>query len=811
MSNEEPAAKKARMHWQAAAASVIPLFSGGRQMSEASGSGPSAVDYTRWGISVAGLRRVAATLCPQLGAADTTSDVCHAAVKPATVPAGWSCAATVTDAARRWYSHEYTELASGRAQKQPPAGTRSYCEVLDADPATCELVGRPTHFLSHAWTHRFEDVVEALALREEESEDDGVCFYWFDCFSLDEHATQVLPQDFWSDTFKEAIRMIGRTVMVLSPWDKPVALTRAWCLWELFCSVEGGSSFEIALPPAERRAFEVALAAGYNSVHLAFANIDVEQSKAGQEDDEVMIKQQVVENGGYVRLNSVAIGAVRQWVVQLGRAIIHERSTDGKIHEDALGVAKELAMLLLRDDQLTEAGRLIERLVDSAHASLGPDHEITITAELRQGQLLLKTHQYAAATTVIDRVVAAATAQLGEAHAVALEAGRSKTVLLYAAIRDANWDAYMADKHGLDPPATGSWPARVEDFGLAIEMADQLLAVATGRWGSAHYETLQCRLSRADILQVSDQWDTAVAELQEVHAGMTALPNRGPGHPSTLAVALRRAQILALDKRPGFDSEQAVAELLPVIDGLTKLEGLGGYGARTARMCHYDLLLACDPDAARQVTKEIVDGLEIQEKVGGRMKASRVQNVYENARDQLYRLGQSGPGSAEWARLGMRLLAVATKQAARSLPGSYIAGQLASELEAAKRDVPSWPAVFWPDVSLAVAQEALSRAKDKNYGPPAAPPAAFDRIWSLTVARDERRRAVKLYIATPVLCTPRSRRDRYSKLVDATLARPPGYMVSISAGGGEGSDGGSDVFEAGSSDDDDMMVGSDSE
>ena len=136
-------------------------------------------------------------------------------------------------------------------------------------------------------------------------------------------------------------------------------------------------------------------------MHLAFANIDVEQSKAGQEDDEVMIKQQVVENGGYVRLNSVAIGAVRQWVVQLGRAIIHERSTDGKIHEDALGVAKELAMLLLRDDQLTEAGRLIERLVDSAHASLGPDHEITITAELRQGQLLLKTHQYAAATTVI--------------------------------------------------------------------------------------------------------------------------------------------------------------------------------------------------------------------------------------------------------------------------------------------------------------------------------------------------------------------------------------------------------------------------
>ena len=34
----------------------------------------------------------------------------------------------------------------------------------------------------------------------------------------------------WASTFKEAVRQMGTTVMVLAPWDHPVVLTRMWCL-----------------------------------------------------------------------------------------------------------------------------------------------------------------------------------------------------------------------------------------------------------------------------------------------------------------------------------------------------------------------------------------------------------------------------------------------------------------------------------------------------------------------------------------------------------------------------------------------------
>ena len=139
------------------------------------------------------------------------------------------------------------------------------------------VVGKPTIFFSHAWRFPFRNVVAALRsfvdfqlndTADGESQDE--VFFWFDCFSIDEHATQALPQEWWATTFKEAIGLIGHTVMLLSPWDGPVPLSRAWCLWELYCTVTSSNSddtegaaakgkFSVCLGPAEAAAFERAV------------------------------------------------------------------------------------------------------------------------------------------------------------------------------------------------------------------------------------------------------------------------------------------------------------------------------------------------------------------------------------------------------------------------------------------------------------------------------------------------------------------------------------------------------------------------
>ena len=60
-------------------------------------------------------------------------------------------------------------------------------------------MGKPNVFLSHAWSYRFVDVVNALDSFPHKGQQ---LFFWFDCFSIDEHATQAMPQDWWSTAFK---------------------------------------------------------------------------------------------------------------------------------------------------------------------------------------------------------------------------------------------------------------------------------------------------------------------------------------------------------------------------------------------------------------------------------------------------------------------------------------------------------------------------------------------------------------------------------------------------------------------------------
>ena len=81
------------------------------------------------------------------------------------------------------------------------------------------------------------------ALRSHFAKEEGV-FIWFDMFSNNQHEAPALDFDWWSTTFKTAIHSFGRTVMVLKPWNDPITLKRAWCLFEIFCTVQTGAKFE---------------------------------------------------------------------------------------------------------------------------------------------------------------------------------------------------------------------------------------------------------------------------------------------------------------------------------------------------------------------------------------------------------------------------------------------------------------------------------------------------------------------------------------------------------------------------------------
>ena len=77
------------------------------------------------------------------------------------------------------------------------------------------MVGKPTHFLSHAWSYRVLNLLDAIeGFVESLPEGSPEPVFWFDCFSLDQHSHNDKGSDWWRTTFKAAIGSMGHTVMV---------------------------------------------------------------------------------------------------------------------------------------------------------------------------------------------------------------------------------------------------------------------------------------------------------------------------------------------------------------------------------------------------------------------------------------------------------------------------------------------------------------------------------------------------------------------------------------------------------------------
>ena len=126
------------------------------------------------------------------------------------------------------------------------ASASSYCDLLKAN-GNANVRDKAEVFISHAWKYTFLDVVASV---EAHFKSNPNIVIWFDLFSNNQHKAGSLPFMWWKTTFRSAIEDFKHTVLVLAPWKQPVVFTRAWCLFEIFTSVDTQSRFEVALPPA---------------------------------------------------------------------------------------------------------------------------------------------------------------------------------------------------------------------------------------------------------------------------------------------------------------------------------------------------------------------------------------------------------------------------------------------------------------------------------------------------------------------------------------------------------------------------------
>ncbi|EQC40860.1 hypothetical protein SDRG_01926 [Saprolegnia diclina VS20] len=178
----------------------------------------------------------------------TTSDVCESVVKPATL---------------------------GR--------NLSFAETLAA-PA----VAPATHFVSHAWKYAFVDLVAAIEIFAL-TEGGEYPYFWLDLLVVDQHNAPSRPHTWWSTTFVSAIRAIGKVVLVFSPLLDPIPLSRAWCLWELYASIQAEASVALAMPTEQWTLYRVQLRENRHAVLQSVEHLDARRAEAFNPDDKAAI------------------------------------------------------------------------------------------------------------------------------------------------------------------------------------------------------------------------------------------------------------------------------------------------------------------------------------------------------------------------------------------------------------------------------------------------------------------------------------------------------------------------------------------
>jgi tetratricopeptide (TPR) repeat protein len=506
---------------------------------------PDAAEYCRYGVSVKGVEAFLRAN-PFITPACTTSDVCHKYVKPLTTPAGWTDIVSVVSAKRGWYSHTYVHK-SGRSQRVAPAGTCSFCECMSADPATADYIGPPTVFFSHAWMFRFTSVVAAMrAYEETQPVGSPTVFFWFDCFSIDEHATQAFPPAWWDTTFLDAIRLIGHTVMYLSPWDNPVPLQRAWCLWEVLCTISAGADFDVCLGLDEREAFELALQRDLDSVLSVVGAIDAEQAEAGDPADKERIFAAILRllPRGFMDLNNQVKNQLREWTYNAGSAALDAMPPDERLKSRLLD---DLIQYFTKQGQYERAVPLCTEAVSGRRAAFGDADQRTLDAISSLGMLYSDRGEHDLAEPLLHEALLARRKTLGCEHAQTLQAINSLALLFfemgeYAKAEPLYNEAISAyRKAGTSKEASAL--TALNNFGLLycewgkFDMAEPLMQEALhGRrdvLGNTHPDTLITIIYNGWMYTQIPDYQKAQPLIEE------AIPNcqkvLGDDHPKTLS------------------------------------------------------------------------------------------------------------------------------------------------------------------------------------------------------------------------------------------------------------------------------------
>ncbi|EGD78274.1 hypothetical protein PTSG_09338 [Salpingoeca rosetta] len=263
------------------------------------------------------------------------------------------------------------------------AANCAYVDKLKEDAP--DTLGRANIFVSHAWRYKITDVI-ATMLEFAAANSEDTSFFWLDLFVNNQNIALNLPQDWWSTTFKDSITSIGHS----RHRSDPIPLTRAWCLWEIFCGLsQDGVRLSIQLPGAEEQELKKAILQESSAVLDALVRVRAERAQVWNTNDKEMIFKAIEDSVGFTILNEKVKDQMRAWclnkVVQFVEQAKKECSVDPRVR--AL-LCNRAGNILHRFGASQQAAEYFRQGLDLDRETLGDSHQDTATSYANLGSAL---------------------------------------------------------------------------------------------------------------------------------------------------------------------------------------------------------------------------------------------------------------------------------------------------------------------------------------------------------------------------------------------------------------------------------------
>jgi hypothetical protein len=313
--------------------------------------------------------------------------------------------------------------AEASAAVVKPMTAERKCAFIDlyrdkTDEDSKPYVGTATLFVSHAWKYR---VLEPFGAMLEFADSHPNAFFWFDMFTNNQHKATELPLEWWKSTFRGAIGEIGHVMLVLSPWDKPIPITRAWCLWEIMCSIDQPHvKFECVIPESMRQVYLDRLVEDPFSIMLAISGIRAEHAEAMNPSDRDMIFQAIESTVGFLEMNKRVNMQLREKYLE---AAIHGVEQMSRIDEaermEQLRFAKVLGAVGYIHDEFGDYDQAMvhyQRALAIYLRTLGEDHDLTARTYHDIGKVHLSRGNHDQALVNYERALTFHRRMLGDDH-----------------------------------------------------------------------------------------------------------------------------------------------------------------------------------------------------------------------------------------------------------------------------------------------------------------------------------------------------------------------------------------------------------